>query len=75
MANKKQKNRQRQIGKSTPPKKKPLIPAKHKNAFWTIVILIILVIFFIVNNTGSEPDQGPYPPGYNPSQIQSDTLN
>jgi hypothetical protein len=74
MANKKQKNRQRQIGKSTPPKK-PLIPAKHKNAFWTIVILIILVIFFIVNNTGNEPDQGPYPPGYNPSQIKLDTLN
>jgi hypothetical protein len=74
MANKKQKNRQRQIGK-TKPEKKPLIPAKHKNAFWTIIFLIIMLIFFIVNNTGNEPEQGPYPPGYSTPHIKSDTLN
>jgi len=74
MANKKQKIKQRQIGK-TKTTKKPLIPAKHKNAFWTIFIIIIMVVFFIVNNTTEEPDQGPYPPGYNPPQIKSETLN
>ena len=74
MAKKKQKNRQRQIGKSKP-EKKHLIPEKHKNAFWTIVILIIMLIFFIVNNTGNEPEEGPYPPGYSAPQVNSDTLN
>lgn len=74
MTNKKQKNKERQIGK-TKPKKEPLIPTKHKNAFWTIVILIILLVFFIVNNTREEPDVGPYPPGYNPSQVKSDAVN
>jgi len=74
MTNKKQKNKERQIGKSKP-KKEPLIPAKHKNAIWTIVILSILLIFFIINNTREEPDEGPYPPGYNPSEVQSDNIN
>ena len=74
MAQKKQKNRPRQIGK-TKQEKKHLIPEKHKNAFWTIVILIIMIIFFIVNNTGNEPEEGPYPPGYNPPQLNSDSLN
>ena len=74
MANKKHKIKQRQIGKSKPTKK-PLIPERHKNAFWTIIILIIMIVFFIVNNTRNEPDQGPYPPGYNPSRVNSDTLN
>ena len=49
MAMKKQKNKQRQIGK-TAVEKKPLIDPKHKNTFWTVIILVILLIFFIVNN-------------------------
>ena len=74
MARNKQKNKQRQIGKAKPVKK-PLIPAKHKNAFWTIIIIITLLVFFIINNTREEPDEGPYPPGYNPSKVESDSLN
>ena len=74
MAKKKQKNKQRQIGK-TKVEKKPLIDQKHKNTFWTIVIILILIIFFIVNNTGEQPEEGPYPPGYHPSGVQTDSLN
>ena len=73
MAKKRQKNKPRQIGKEIPVKK-PLIPAKHKNAFWTIIIILTLLIFFIINNTREVPDEGPYPPGYNPSNLESDSL-
>jgi len=65
MAQKKSKPRERQIGKKQS-EKKPLINPKYKNTFWTIVVLLILLIFFIVNNTRSVPQQGPYPPTYNP---------
>ena len=74
MAMKKQKNKQRQIGK-TAVEKKPLIDPKHKNTFWTVIILVILLIFFIVNNTRDEPEQGLYPPGYKPAKIESNTQN
>jgi len=73
MAKKKQNIKQRQIGK-TKIKKKPLIQSKHKNKFWTIIIIITLLVFFIINNTREEPDEGPYPPGYNPSKIESDNI-
>ena len=74
MAKKKQKNKQRQIGKTTIAKK-PLIDSKHKNTLWTVIILVILLIFFIVNNTRNEPEQGPYPPGYKPINIEPNTQN
>lgn len=74
MAKKKQKNKQRQIGKTTI-EKKPLIDPKHKNTFWTVIILVILLIFFIINNTRDEPDQGPYPPGYKPVKVEANTQN
>ncbi len=64
MAQKKNKPKERQIGKKSI-ERKPLINPKYKNTFWTIVILIILLIFFIVNNTRSVPKEGPYPPDYN----------
>ncbi len=64
MAQKKEKNKDRQIGKK-PPEKKHLVNPKYKNFFWTVVILAILLIFFIVNNTRSVPEIGPYPPAYN----------
>jgi hypothetical protein len=70
MAKKKQKNKQRQIGKAKV-EKKSLINPKYKNTFWTILILITLIIFFIVNNTRNEASQGPYPPGYNPAQVET----
>jgi uncharacterized integral membrane protein len=74
MAKKKQKNKQRQIGKKTV-EKKPLIDPKYKNTFWTVLILVILLIFFIVNNTRDVPEQGPYPPGYKPAKIEVNTQN
>lgn len=63
-------NRERKIGKQST-EKKSLIDPKHKNTIWTIVILIILLVFFIINNTRKEPEQGPYPPNYNPAQTKS----
>ena len=74
MAMKKQKNKQRQIGK-TAVEKKSLIDPKHKNTFWTVNILVILLIFFIVNNTRDEPEQGLYPPGYKPVKVEANTQN
>ncbi len=74
MAKKKQKNKQRQIGKKKV-EKKPLIDPKYKNTFWTVLILVILLIFFIVNNTRDVPEQGPYPPGYKPAKIEVNTQN
>jgi hypothetical protein len=74
MAKKKQKNKKRQIGKTTV-EKKPLIDPKHKNTIWTVIILVILLIFFIVNNTRDEPEQGPYPPGYNRVNVETNSQN
>ncbi|MBU2491725.1 MAG: TlpA family protein disulfide reductase [Bacteroidetes bacterium] len=45
-------------------KSKPLINPKHKNLIYTLGFLGIFLIFFVINNSGSEPEQGPYPPGY-----------
>lgn len=45
-------------------KKKPLINPKHKNLVYTLGFLGIFLIFFVINNSGTEPEQGPYPPGY-----------
>ena len=67
MASKKNKPRERQIGKKQP-QKKPLIDPRYKNAVWTVIIVIILLIFFIVNNTRSVPERGPYPPNYDPAK-------
>ena len=70
MSQKKNKQRTRQIGKTTVSQNKPLINPKYKNTVWTVVILVILIIFFIVNNTRSVPAHGPYPPGFNPENAQ-----
>jgi hypothetical protein len=70
MAQKKNKQKTRQIGKTTVSQKKPLIDPRYKNTIWTIVFLIVLIIFFIVNNTRSVPKHGPYPPGFNPQKAE-----
>jgi uncharacterized integral membrane protein len=70
MAQKKSKQKERQIGKK-PVEKKPLINPRYKNAIWTAVILIILLIFFIVNNTREVAEKGPYPPYYNPNKVST----
>ncbi len=76
MATKKNKPRERQIGKKQP-QKKALIDPRYKNAVWTAVILIILTIFFIINNTRYVPESGPYPPNYDPAKHEhpNTTLN
>jgi len=64
------KPKERKIGKNETPKKH-LIDPRYKNLFWTTVTVVILLIFFIINNTRKEPEQGPYPPYYNPSGTQT----
>jgi hypothetical protein len=66
MTQKRTQPRERKIGKKQQDKKS-LIDPKYKNTVWTVIVIAILLIFFIVNNTRSVPDNGPYPPGYNPS--------
>lgn len=63
-------NRERKIGKQVITKK-PSIDPKLKNTIWTIITIVILLIFFIINNTRTEPEEGPYPPNYTP--VQSDS--
>jgi hypothetical protein len=66
MAQGKAKPKERQIGKKVI-EKKPLIDPRYKNTVWTAVIVLVLLIFFVINNTRSVPDQGPYPPSFNPA--------
>jgi len=44
---------------------------KLKSRIWTVITIIILLAFFIINNTRTEPAEGPYPPNYIPSQSNS----
>jgi uncharacterized integral membrane protein len=74
MSSKSKRNKRRQT-KRVVTEKKPLINPKYKNTFWTIVVLIVLIIFFIVNNTRTEPEEGPYPPGYHPSVVDTNSVN
>jgi hypothetical protein len=62
--------KERKIGKQVI-EKKPLIDPKLKNTIWTIITIVILIVFFIVNNTRTEPAEGPYPPNYTPAQVNS----
>jgi len=63
------KKRESKIGTSQKPEKKPLINPRYKNLVTTISIIAIIAIFFIVNNSKSEPEQGPYPPNYNKNEL------
>lgn len=38
---------------------------KYKSKFWTAVFFTVALVLFVVNNTTSEPENGPYPPNYN----------
>lgn len=69
MAQKIEKKKERKIGKQEP-EKKPLIDPRYKNMISTTIIIIVLTIFFIINNTRTEPENGPYPPFYN-KNVQS----
>jgi len=69
---KKNKNtiRERKIGKQVI-EKKPGMDPKLKSTIWTVITVIVLIVFFIVNNTRTEPEEGPYPPNYVPAQSES----
>ncbi len=49
--------------------KKPLIDPRYKNFVYTTLFIVIILVLFIVNNSQSEPEQGPYPPNYNPQTM------
>jgi len=49
--------------------KKPLIDPRYKNFIYTTLFIVVILVFFIVNNSQSEPEQGPYPPNYNPTTM------
>lgn len=66
--------KERKIGKQVV-EKKPGMDPKTKNTIWTVVTIIILLIFFIVNNTRTEPEQGPYPPNYTSSKVSNTNSN
>jgi len=70
MAKKNNINRERKIGKQVI-EKKPGMDPKLKSRIWTVITIIILLAFFIINNTRTEPTEGPYPPNYIPSQSNS----
>ena len=63
-------NKERKIGKQVV-EKKPLIAPKVKNTIWTVITIIVLLVFFIINNTRTEPEEGPYPPNYSPTKVNS----
>lgn len=60
--------RERKIGKQVV-EKKPGMDPKTKNTIWTVITIIVLLVFFIVNNTRTEPEEGPYPPNYTPAKV------
>ena len=63
-------NRERKIGKQVI-EKKPGMDPKLKSRIWTVITIIVLLAFFIINNTRTEPAEGPYPPNYIPLQSNS----
>ncbi len=51
--------RERKIGKQVL-KKNRLSIQNIKNTIWTVITSLILLVFFIINNTRTEPEEGPY---------------
>lgn len=60
------KSRERKIGTKTA-EKKHLIDPRYKNLVYTIITIVVIAVFFVINNSQSEPEQGPYPPEHNES--------
>jgi thiol-disulfide isomerase/thioredoxin len=66
MSQKNNKSKERKIGNKKI-EKKPLINPRYKSLVYTIVFISVIMMFFIINNSKSEPAEGPYPPNYNPA--------
>jgi hypothetical protein len=64
MAAKFEKKKERKIGKQEVSEKKPLIDPRYKNMVSTTIFIVVMIVFFIINNTRTEPENGPYPPFY-----------
>ena len=58
-------NKQRKIGKQANTETKGLTQ-RQRSWIYTSVFIAIVLMLFIVNNAGSEPKEGPYPPNYQP---------
>ena len=65
MSQKNNRTKERKIG-AKKIEKKPLIDPRYKSLVYTIGFIAVILVFFIVNNSKSEPAEGPYPPNYNP---------
>jgi len=48
-------------------KKEGGLTKKQRSWIYTGFFVGLILILFVVNNTGSEPEQGPYPPNYVPA--------
>ncbi len=70
MSQKNNKKTERKIG-TQQTERKLLINPKYKNMIYTGMFLAVVLVFFVINNTQSEPNQGPYPPNYDPAQVQA----
>lgn len=68
--NQNNKPRERKIGTKQTTERKPLIDPRYKNLVYTIAVIVAIAIFFIINNSQSEPQQGPYPPNIQASETQ-----
>jgi peroxiredoxin len=66
MSQKNNKAKERKIG-TKKVEKKPLINPRYKSVVYTGIFISIILAFFIINNSKSEPAEGPYPPNYNPA--------
>lgn len=64
-------NKEKKIGSTVIEHKSFWSYKKNRSRVYTLIFLLIMLYFFIVNNTKDEPKEGPYPPGYNPSQLNT----
>jgi hypothetical protein len=73
---KKNKNttKQQKLGSTVITKKSFWSYRKNRSRVYTLIFLLIMIYFYIINNSKVEPEEGPYPPGYNPSQSLSTPL-
>ncbi len=47
---------------------------KQRSWIYTGFFIALIIILFVVNNSGNEPEQGPYPPNYVPAAQRNSVL-